>query len=64
MAETLPAGMHFQDWVLGESESLLERLFDGRIAPLVAHFSERRKLDRRDIAELRKLLEALDDDDA
>ena len=53
-----------EDWVLGESESLLERMFNGRIAPLVAHFSEHRKLDRKDIAELRKLLEELDDDDA
>src|SRR6478672_12625130 len=28
-------------WVQGESESLLERVFGGRVAPLVAHFSER-----------------------
>ena len=52
-----------QAWVLGESQGLLERLFDGRVAPLVAHFSEHRKLSRKDIAELRKLLEELDDDD-
>lgn len=49
-------------WVQGESESLLERVFGGRVAPLVAHFSEQRKLSRKDIAELRKLLEDLDDD--
>ena len=49
-------------WVQGESESLLERMFGGRVAPLVAHFSEQRKLSRKDIAELRKLLEELDDD--
>ncbi|MEF9977267.1 MAG: BlaI/MecI/CopY family transcriptional regulator [Thermomonas sp.] len=49
-------------WVQGESESLLQRMFDGRVAPLVAHFSEQRKLSRKDIAELRKLLEELDDD--
>ena len=49
-------------WVQGESESLLDRLFGGRVAPLVAHFSEQRKLSRKDIAELRKLLEELDDD--
>ena len=52
-----------QAWVLGESQGLLERLFDGRVAPLVAHFSEHRKLSRKDIADLRKLLEELDDDD-
>ena len=50
-----------QAWVLGESQGLLERLFDGRVAPLVAHFSEHRKLSRKDIAELRKLLEEIDD---
>ena len=49
-------------WVLEESRGLLDRLFDGRVAPLVAHFSEQRKLSRKDIAELRKLLEELDDD--
>ena len=46
----------------GESESLLARMFGGRVAPLVAHFSEQRKLSRKDIADLRKLLEELDDD--
>ena len=49
-------------WIQGESESLLERMFGGRVAPLVAHFSEQRKLSRKDIADLRKLLEELDDD--
>lgn len=49
------------DWVLDESESLLDRLFGGRVAPLVAHFSQHRKLSRKDIAELRQLLEEIDD---
>jgi BlaI family penicillinase repressor len=49
-------------WMLGESQGLLERLFDGRVAPLVAHFSQQRKLSRKDIDELRKLLEEIDDD--
>jgi hypothetical protein len=44
------------------ARSLLDRLFGGRVAPLVAHFSEQRKLSRKDIADLRKLLEELDDD--
>ena len=48
-------------WLLGESQGLLERLFDGRVAPLVSHFSRHRKLSRKDIADLRKLLEELDD---
>jgi predicted transcriptional regulator len=51
-----------EDWVLGESQGLLKRLFDGRVAPLVAHFSEHRKLSKTDIADLRKLIEELDDE--
>ena len=50
-----------EDWVLGESQGLLERLFDGRVAPLVAHFSAQRKLSAADVAELRRLLEEIDD---
>ena len=50
-----------QAWVHGESQGLIERLFDGRVAPLVAHFSAHRKLSSSDIAELRQLLDDLDD---
>lgn len=50
------------DWLMRESKSLLDRLFGGRVAPLVAHFSEHRKLGKKDIAELRKLIEGLDDE--
>ena len=50
------------DWVQRESEGLLERLFDGRVAPLVAQFAERRKLSRKDVAELRKLIAEIEDD--
>lgn len=49
-------------WVARQSEGLLERLFGGRVAPLVAHFSERGRLSDADVAELRRLLEDLDDD--
>jgi predicted transcriptional regulator len=51
-----------EDWVLDESEGMLSRLFDGRVAPLVAHFSQHRKLSADDVAELRRLLEEIDDD--
>lgn len=50
-----------EDWVMKESRGLLDRLFDGRVAPLVAHFSQHQELSRNDIAELRKLIEGLDD---
>ena len=49
-------------YVLEESRSLVERLFDGRIAPLVAHFSRHGQLDADDIAQLRRLIESIDDD--
>ncbi|HEX5694220.1 MAG TPA: BlaI/MecI/CopY family transcriptional regulator [Arenimonas sp.] len=50
-----------EDWLQQESEGLLDRLFGGRLAPMVAHFSERRKLSKKDIAELKKLLQELED---
>ena len=49
-------------YVFGESKGLVDRLFGGRVAPLVAHFSEQRKLSKKDIAQLRELLEELDDE--
>ena len=49
------------DYVDTESQGLLDRLFDGRLAPLVSHFSKREKLAPEDVAELRRLLEKLDD---
>jgi len=49
------------EWVAHESAGLLDRLFDGRVTPFVAHFSRHRKLARRDIEELKRLIEELDD---
>jgi predicted transcriptional regulator len=49
-------------WLIDESTSLLDRLFGGRIAPFVAHFSRARKLTKRDIAELKRLIQELDDE--
>lgn len=50
-----------EQWVSSESTGLLERLFGGRVAPLVAHFGKHRKLSADDIAELKKLIGELDD---
>ena len=47
-------------WVQQQSEGLLARLFGGRVAPLVAHFSERGQLSASDIAELKRLVSELD----
>lgn len=49
-------------WIAQQSEGFVERLFGGRVAPLVAHFSEQGRLTAADIAELRRLIEDLDDD--
>jgi BlaI family penicillinase repressor len=49
-------------YVSSESQGLLDRLFDGRLAPLVSHFSETRKLSAEDIADLKRLVKELDDE--
>lgn len=49
------------DYVHAESKGLLDRLFDGRLAPLVSHFSQRERLSEDDVAELRAILKAHDD---
>ncbi len=48
-------------WLAEQSTSVVDRLFGGRVAPLVAHFSEQRKLSPSDIAELKRLIAELDD---
>jgi predicted transcriptional regulator len=48
------------DYVSAESQGLLDRLFDGRLAPLVAHLTEREQLTPDDVAEIRRLIEKLD----
>lgn len=45
-----------------ESQGLVDRLFDGRLAPLVSHFSKTRKLAPADVAELKRLIAELDDE--
>ena len=51
-----------ESWVASQSEGVLERLFGGRVAPLVAHFSERGKLSQDDIDELKRLVGEIDDE--
>ena len=47
------------DYVAQESRRLLDRLFGGRVTPLVAHLAERDDLSEADIAEIEALLKAL-----
>ena len=48
------------EYVLAESQTLLDRLFSGRLAPLVSHFSQAQQLTPEDIAELKRLLQELE----
>lgn len=47
------------EYVAGESRRLIDRLFGGRLTPLVAHLAERDALTPEDIAEIEALLKAL-----
>jgi predicted transcriptional regulator len=49
-----------EDWQQQESRSLLDRVFGGKLTPLLTHFSQHEKLSAKDIAELRKLIDAID----
>ncbi len=50
------------DWVTEQSASLVDRLFGGRIAPLVAQFSSERKLTPADLAALKQLIREYEND--
>jgi BlaI family penicillinase repressor len=45
-----------KDCVAAESESFLDRIFDGSLKPMLAHFAESRKFSPEEIAELKRLL--------
>jgi predicted transcriptional regulator len=47
-------------WQSQESRSLLDRVFGGRVAPLLVHFSRNEKLGAKDVAELRRLVDRLE----
>jgi predicted transcriptional regulator len=49
------------DYVHAESKSLIDRLFEGRLGPLFAQFSEREELTAEDIAELKALIARIED---
>ena len=50
-------------YVQTESQDLLDRLFGGELAPLVAHFARQRALNPEEVARLKKLIEDLPDDE-
>ena len=52
-----------EDYVSGESQGLLDRLFDGQLAPLVAHYARHRALSAQEVSRLKQLIAELEADD-
>ena len=48
-----------EDYVARESRKLIDRMFGGRVTPLVAQLAERNRLSAEDIAEIEALLKEL-----
>src|SRR5688572_13852652 len=51
------------DYVTGESQGLLDRLFGGQVAPLVAHYARHRPVSPEELARLKSLIAELETDD-
>jgi predicted transcriptional regulator len=49
-----------EQWQAHESRSLLDRVFGGRVAPLLVHFGRNEKLSAKDVVELRKLVDQME----
>ena len=50
------------DYLTGESQGLLDRLFGGEVAPLVAHLAQHRPLSADEVTRLKRLIETLERD--
>ena len=46
-----------EECIRAESESFLDRLFEGSVKPLLVHFARSKKLSKADLEELRKILD-------
>ncbi|RAK56538.1 BlaI/MecI/CopY family transcriptional regulator [Phenylobacterium deserti] len=46
-----------------ESQGLLDRLFGGRLAPMVAHFARQQQLSPEEMAQLKRLIREMDTED-
>lgn len=51
-----------EDYLSGESQGLLDRLFDGQIAPLVAHYAKHRPVSPEELKRLKQLIADLEND--
>lgn len=52
-----------EEYVTGESQGLLDRLFGGQVAPLVAHYARHRALSADEVERLKKLIAEFGPDD-
>jgi BlaI family penicillinase repressor len=52
-----------EDYVTGESQGLLDRLFGGELAPLVAHYAKHRALSPAELKRLKRLIADMEADD-
>lgn len=50
------------DYQVKETQSFVERMFSGRVAPLVAGFARENKLSAEDVAELKQLIDNWQED--
>jgi BlaI family transcriptional regulator, penicillinase repressor len=48
------------EWLSTESHGFVDRLFGGRVAPLVSYFSQQKKLSKKDIEDLKQLIKEID----
>jgi len=51
-----------EEYVTGESQGLLDRLFGGEVAPLVAHYAKHRPLQPEELERLKALIATLERD--
>src|SRR6476469_10001821 len=54
-----------EEYLTGESQGLLDRLFGGELAPLVAHYAKHRALSEEEVVRIKSLIAELEkgDDD-
>ncbi len=48
-------------YVHSESQGLLDRLFEGQLAPLISHFAQHRPLKAEEVERLKKLIDGLEE---
>jgi predicted transcriptional regulator len=52
-----------EEYLTGESQGLLDRLFGGQLAPLVAHYAKHRALSEEEVERIKKLIAELEQGD-